>query len=132
MDPKTKVEAERDRYRDLRIIGDKAAETITKFGGRSKVLNILIGPQLAVREVGSKFEVFVVDQVTGQERLGVSLADMCSSAEFAGAFDARPSTLAKLVNNPWQPETKDLTQQALLLRRNPAMAARVRQEAGIR
>ena len=139
MDSKTKVEAERDRYRDLlyrRIIRDTATEMITKFGGRSKVLNILIEPQLAVREVGSKFEVFLVDQVTGHERLGVSLADlltdMRSSSEFAGAFDTKPSGPTKLANNPWNPATENLTQQALLLRRNPAMAARMRQEAGVR
>ena len=138
MDPKTKVEAERDRYRDLlhkRIIGDKAAEMITKFGGRSKVLNILIEPQLAVRETDGKFRVVVVDQATGVERPGVCVGDllteMRSSAEFAGAFDSKPSGSTKLANNPWNPETENVTQQALLLRRNPGMAARLRREAGV-
>ena len=80
-----------------------------------------------------KFDVFVIDPVTGLERASVSLSDlmtnMRSSSEFAGAFDNKPQGPVKLANNPWVPETENLTQQALLLQRNPGMAARMRQEA---
>ena len=132
----TKTIAERNRYRDLlykRIIDDEITRTITKFGGRSKVLAIVVEPQLAVREIGNKFHVFVIDPATGLERPGVSLSDlmtdMRSSTEFAGAFDNKPQGPVKLANNPCVAETENLTQQALLLRRNPGMAARMRQEA---
>jgi hypothetical protein len=132
----TKAIAERNRYRDLlyrRVIDDEIARTITKCGGRSKVLAIVVEPQLSVREIGNKFQVFVIDPVTGVERPGLSLSDlmtdMRSSAEFAGAFDSRPQGTVRLANNPFDPETENLTQQALLLRRNPGMAARMRQEA---
>ena len=43
----TKIITERNRYRDLlykRVIDDEVTRTITKFGGSSKVLAIVVEP----------------------------------------------------------------------------------------
>ena len=53
----TKTITERNRYRDLlykRVIDDEIARTTVKFGGRSKVIAIVVEPQLAVREIGNQ------------------------------------------------------------------------------
>ncbi len=133
-----KVIAERDRYRDLlyqRVKDDELTRMIARFSGRSKVLAIILEPQLAVREIGGgKFDLFVIDPATGLERPGVSLSglltDMRSSTDYAGAFESKPKGTVNLADNPWHPGTENLTQQALLMRRNPGMAARMRAEAG--
>ena len=106
---------------------------IKKFEGRSG-LNVIIEPQLAVRETGNKFAVYVIDAGTKAERVGVSVGDllteMRSSSDFAGAFDTKLNATTKLANNPWCRESENVTAQARMLLRNPGMAARMRREAG--
>jgi hypothetical protein len=129
-------DAQSDRYETLLhkvLIRQTALDAVNKFGGRATFLLPLVEPQLAVREDGDKFSVVVVDTVTGLERIGVSIADvltdMRNSEELAGAFDAKLNPGAKLSGNPWSPEGLSLTQQALLLKRNPTLAARYQKEA---
>lgn len=131
------VIAQRDRYRTLlyeRIKNDELARTIAKFGGRPKVLTVILEPQLAVREtVDDTFELIVIDPATGLERPGVDLLDLLtdlrSSTDYAGAFESKPKDAVKLANNPWARGNENITQQALLTRRNPGMAARMKAEA---
>jgi hypothetical protein len=132
--------AERDRYRGhlhRRVIRDASASAIAAHGGQPKGLDFLVSNQLAVREVGEKFHVVVVDPATHEERVGVSLNDLLTemrSGEFAHAFDGNAdgaNTPKPLANNPWAPDTLNVTEQYRLLRKNPGLAKRMQREAGV-
>jgi hypothetical protein len=131
-----KLVAERDRYRAAlhrHLIRHASTAAINKFGGRLAFLTPLVEGQLAVREDGSNFHVVVVDRATGFERNGVTIADvltdMRNSEDLSGAFDAKLNPAGELSGNPWSREGRNLTQQALLLKRNPPLAARYQREA---
>lgn len=59
------------------------------------------------------------------------LAEMRTSEELSGAFDAKINPSSTLTNNPFAPNTENVTQQSLLMKRNRGLALRMCREAGV-
>lgn len=128
-----------DRYRTLfhrYLIRQAAIQAIADSGGRTAFLLPLIEPDLTVREDGDKFTVVVVDKDTGVEQPNVSIADVLAemrcSEELSGAFDAKINPGSKFTNNPFAVGTENVTQQSVLIKRNPGIAVRMCREAGVK
>ena len=126
-----------DRYRTLlyrHLIRQAAVQDIADSGGRTAFLLPLIEPHLTVREHGDRFTVVVIEKHTGLERLDMAIAEMLAemrtSAELSGAFDAKINPSSTLTINPFAPNT-DVTQQSLLMKRNRGLALRMCREAGV-
>jgi len=127
-----------DRYRTLlyrHLIRQAAVQDIADSGGRTAFLLPLIEPHLTVREDGDRFTVVVIEKHTGLERLDMAIAEMLAemrtSAELSGAFDAKINPSSTLTNNPFAPNTENVTQQSLLMKRNRGLALRMCREAGV-
>jgi len=128
-----------NRYKSLlfaQIVEGAANTSITKHGGRPKVLGNHVTSQLAVQELNGKFPVIVVDR-DGKERHGLTVdsivSDMRESPEYAAAFpeaSEKPVSNPTTKNNLWSPESFNATLQAKMIKEKPGLAIHLQREAG--
>jgi hypothetical protein len=118
--------------RDNEIIQRTAIAALNGAGGAVEMLTPILVQDAKVVETHRGVDVrFRVGSGWGDVNEAVEL--LKTDPQTSKAFTQRKKNpeFALPVRNPWKPESRNLTDQMVLLRKNPELAARLKAEAGV-